>query len=99
MAEQTPLHNVSLEDLQTLIQGLIRSEFASISAEVQRVIGDDDLVSSGTACRILGVCRKVFKILESQGHFSVFHHLKERRYLRSELLDYRNKHRVGKVRN
>ena len=98
MANQTLLHNVSPDDLRSLLQDLVREEFSVISVEVQRVIGEDDLISSGSACRILGVCRKVFKVLEGQGHFTVFHHLKERRYLRGELLDYRNKYRAAKLR-
>lgn len=98
MANQTLLHNVSPEDLRSLLQDLVREEFSVISVEVQRVVGEDDLVSSGSACRILGVCRKVFKVLESQGHFTVFHHLKERRYLRGELLDYRNRYRAARQR-
>ncbi|MEO0687624.1 MAG: hypothetical protein AAFY76_21890, partial [Cyanobacteria bacterium J06649_11] len=61
------------------------------------VIGEDDLVSTGTACRILGVCAKVLRYLVNEGHFTVFNHLKEKRYRRGELLAFRNRHQVKLV--
>ncbi|MBK7870743.1 MAG: hypothetical protein IPJ74_08665 [Saprospiraceae bacterium] len=75
---------------------MIQAEFEEVNKEIQSVIGEDDLVSSGTACRLLGVCSKVLKILTDQGHFTVYYHLKERRYNRGELLEYRNKYRTPK---
>ena len=89
----SPYHGMTLRDM---IQELVRGEFTEINYELQRVIGEDDLVSTGTACRILGVCSKVLKVLAEQGHFTVFWHLKDRRYKRGELLDYRNSYRVNK---
>ncbi|MEO0683926.1 MAG: hypothetical protein AAFY76_02485 [Cyanobacteria bacterium J06649_11] len=76
---------------------MIREEFVSINKEVQAVIGEDDLVSTGTACRILGVCAKVLRYLVNEGHFTVFYHLKEKRYRRGELLEFRNQHKVKKL--
>ena len=86
------LHTTAPDELKEMIRNLIREEFALMNIELQRVMGDDDLVSTGSACRILGVCAKVLKVLVDDGHFTVFHHLKEKRYSRGELLDYRNKY-------
>lgn len=91
------IHQVTPEELQRIIKDLIRTEFFQVNKEIQQVIGEDDLVSTGTACRILGVCSKVFRILVQQGHFTVFHHLKERRFIRGELLEYRNRFRLEKI--
>lgn len=90
------MHSIDPNDLKKMIQELIRAEFENINCEIQRVIGEDDLVSTGTACRILGVCSKVFRILVQNGHFTVFHHLKERRFIRGEILEYRNRYRINK---
>lgn len=75
---------------------MIQEEFANVNEEVQRVIGEDDLVSTGTACRLLGVCSKVLLHLVREGHFTVFHHMKEKRYVRAELLTFRNQQRIRK---
>ena len=96
MANDIILQAMSRQDLEALLRDLVRTEFRTINEEIQRVIGEDDLVSTGTACRILGVCSKVLKVLAEQGHFTVFWHLKERRYVRGELLNYRNNHRTNK---
>ena len=96
MNNEIILQSLSRDDLREMIQELVRGEFKEINYELQRVIGEDDLVSTGTACRILGVCSKVLKVLAEQGHFTVFWHLKDRRYKRGELLDYRNRFRVNK---
>lgn len=81
-----------------MLRTLVRLEFEAMNKELQRVIGEDDLVSTGTACRILGMSSKMLKILVDHGQFTVYHHLKERRYNRGELLDYRNQYRVNKKR-
>ncbi|MEO0685090.1 MAG: hypothetical protein AAFY76_08620, partial [Cyanobacteria bacterium J06649_11] len=47
------LHSITPQQLRDLLRQMIREEFVSISNEVQEVIGEDDLVSTGTACRIL----------------------------------------------
>ena len=91
------IQQITPNELEILIKNLIRSEFVHINKEIQRVIGEDDLVSTGTACRILGVCSKVFRILVQQGEFTVFHHLKERRFIRGELLEYRDRYRLSKL--
>jgi len=96
MANDIILQAISTEDLEELLRTLVRAEFSSINEELQRIIGEDDLVSTGTACRILGVSTKVLKVLVDQGYFTVYHHLKERRYSRGELLDYRNRYRVNR---
>ena len=92
------LHSVTPTELQELLTKLIREEFEYMNEELQKVMGEDDLVSSGTACRLLGVCSKVLKYLVDEGHFSVFYRLRERRFKRSEVLQYRNKHMVNKRR-
>ena len=96
MQNEIILQSLSRDELRDMIQELVRREFTEINYELQRVVGEDDLVSTGTACRILGVCSKVLKVLAEQGHFTVFWHLKDRRYKRGELLDYRNKYRVNR---
>jgi hypothetical protein len=98
MTNDIILQAISTQDLEDLLRKLVRAEFEAMNEEIQRVMGEDDLVSTGTACRILGISTKVFKVLLDQGHFTVFYHLKERRYSRGELLDYRNKYRVNKKR-
>ena len=90
------IHSITPQELKEIIQELIQQEFEIINKEIQNVIGEDDLISTGTACRILGMCSKVFRILVQHGHFTVFHHLKERRFVRGEILEYRNKYRVNK---
>lgn len=92
------LQAISTEDLENLLRNLVRKEFETMNEELQRIIGEDDLVSTGTACRILGVSTKVLKVLVDQGYFTVYYHLKEKRYNRGELLDYRNRYRVNKKR-
>lgn len=90
------LHSIAPADLKEMLQEMIQAQFEEMNKEIQSVIGEDDLVSSGTACRLLGICSKVLKILTDQGHFTVYYHLKERRYNRGELLIYRNRHRASK---
>lgn len=92
------LQAISTKELEDMLRRLVRAEFDEMNVELQRVIGEDDLVSTGTACRILGVSSKVLKVLVDQGNFRVYFHLKERRYNRGDLLDYRNKYRVNKKR-
>ena len=98
MTNEIILQAISTEELEDLLRSLVRAEFQNMNMELQRIIGEDDLVSTGTACRILGMSNKVLKILVEQGHFTIYHHLKERRYNRGELLDYRNKFRVNRTR-
>lgn len=91
------MHGVAPEQLKEMMRSLIKEEFDQINIDMQRIIGEDDLVSTGSACRILGICAKVFRILVQDGHFTVFHHMKERRFIRAELLAYRNKFRKNKL--
>lgn len=98
MANEIILQSMSKQELEAMLRELVRTEFNMMNEEIQRVIGEDDLVSTGTACRILGVCAKVLRVLVDDGHFTVYWHLKERRYIRGELLDYRNQYRVNKKR-
>ncbi len=90
---------MSKEDLRDMIQELVRKEFETINREIQRVIGEDDLVSTGTACRILGISSKVLKVLIREGHFTVFTHIHDRRFSRGELLRYRNMYRINRTIN
>lgn len=92
------LHSITPAELKEMLRELVKEEFELMNQEVQRVIGEDDLVSTGTACRLLGVCSKQLRYLIQEGHFTVFHHLKERRYIRGELLDFRNKRRVSRLK-
>ena len=98
MTNDIILQAISTKDLENMLRALVRTEFETMNEELQRIIGEDDLVSTGTACRILGMSSKVLKILVDQGYFTVYYHMKERRYNRGELLDYRNRHRVHKKR-
>lgn len=90
------LHAVTPFELKEMLQEMIKEEFELINREVQRVMGEDDLVSTGTASRLLGVCPKVMRYLVQEGHFTVFHHMKERRFVRAELLEFRNKRRIDR---
>lgn len=92
------LHSVTPTELKEMLRSLVREEFELMNNEVQRVIGEDDLVSTGTACRLLGVCSKVMRHLIQEGHFTVFHHMKERRFVRAEILEFRNKNRVNRLK-
>ena len=90
------LHSITPHELKELLRTMIREEFEEMNKEVQRVIGEDDLVSTGTASRLLGVCPKVMRHLVSEGYFTVFHHMKERRYIRAEFLDFRNRRKISR---
>lgn len=98
MPAMITLHEITPEELRNMIRTLVQEEFDSINEELQKVIGEDDLVSTGTACRILGVCSKVLKVLTDEGKFSVYYHLKEKRYNRGELLEYRNRYLLKRKR-
>jgi len=55
MAEKITLHEMSPEELKQMLRLLVQEEFETVNEELQRIIGEDDLVSTGTACRLLGV--------------------------------------------
>ena len=88
------VHNITPDQLKSMLKTLVREELDNVNIELQRVMGEDDLVSSGTAARLLGVCAKVFRVLVKDGHFTVYYHLKEKRFSRGEILNYRNQYRV-----
>jgi DNA-binding transcriptional MerR regulator len=92
------LHSITPAELKKLLREMIQEEFQQVNNEIQRIIGEDDLVSTGTAARLLGVCPKVLRYLVNEGHFTVFHHMKERRYPRAELLEFRNKKKVNRLK-
>lgn len=96
MPEKITLHGFSPEELEDMLKSVVQKEFENMTDEIQRAMGEDDLVSTGTACRLLGVSPKILKVLVDQGKFSVYYHLKEKRYSRGELLEYRNKYRNRK---
>lgn len=98
MKNEIILQAISIKELEEIIRNLVRTEFESMNQEMQRVLGEDDLVSTGTACRILGMSTKVLKVLVDEGYFTVYYHMKEKRYCRGELLNYRNQYRVHKKR-
>ena len=87
------LHSMTPQELKEILREMIQEEFQIINYELQRVMGEDDLVSTGTACRLLGMSSKMLRYLLEEGHFTVFHHMKERRYIRAELLEFRNRKR------
>ena len=99
MKEMITVHGMTPKEFKTFIKETFQEEFDQMNVELQRAMGEDDLVSTGTACRILGVCSKVLKALVDQRKFSVFNHIKEKRYKRSELLDYRNKYMTQRKRS
>ncbi len=78
-------------ELQALLRVLIQEEFAKIQDVIQRALGEDDLIIKGSAFRLLGVNNKMFNYLLDEGHFTVYYHLKERRFNRGEILARRNK--------
>jgi GR25 family glycosyltransferase involved in LPS biosynthesis len=92
------LHSITPAELKIMLREMIKEEFQEINSEIQRVIGEDDLVSTGTASRLLGVCSKSFRYLVDEGYFTVYHHMKERRFPRAELLEFRNKKRVSRLK-
>ena len=98
MPEKITLHEITPVELKAMLQELVQEEFDSMNEELQRVIGEDDLVSTGTACRLLGMSVKSLKILTDRGEFSVYYHLKEKRFNRGELLDYRNRYLTKRKR-
>ena len=98
MAAKITIHEMSPEELNNLIQKTVKNEFEHMSNEFQKAFGEDDLISIGTACRLLGMSKKYFNILVDRGQFTVYHHMKERRFKRGEILEYRNKHKTNKKR-
>lgn len=90
------LHNISPEQLRAMLEELVRKETERMLSELQVVMGEDDLISTGTASRLLGVCTKKFRVLAELGYFTVYYHLKERRFSRGEILAYRDQHKVSK---
>ena len=93
------LHSINQEEFEELVTKIFREQFVSMNKELQMVLGEDDLISSGTACRLLGVSTKVLKYLIDEGYFTVFYHLRERRFRRADILEYRNKYRAEKRRH
>ncbi len=98
MPEKITLHEITPVELKTMLRELVQKEFDHMNEDLQRVIGEDDLVSTGTACRLLGVSVKSLKILTDRREFGVYHHLKEKRFNRGELLDYRNRYLTKRKR-
>ena len=98
MPERITLHEITPVELKSMLRELVQEEFDNMNEELQRVIGEDDLVSTGTACRLLGMSVKSLKILTDRGEFSVYYHLKEKRFNRGELLDYRNRYLTKRKR-
>lgn len=92
------LLNFTPEEHKAMMKELIQEEIEELFVRLQLVFGDDDLISSGRAASLLGMCSKVFRILVQEGHFTVYYHLKERRFSRGEILNYRNKTKAVKRR-
>jgi DNA-binding transcriptional ArsR family regulator len=98
MPETITLHGITPKELRKQLREVMQEEFDLMFEELQRAMGEDDLVSTGTARRLLGVSDKTLKALTDMRHFTVYHHLKEKRFNRGELLDYRSKHMVKRKR-
>jgi len=98
MSERITLHGISPEEFEGMLRKTVQEEFEHVNDEIQRVVGEDDLVSTGTACRLLGISAKSLKKLTDEGAFSVYYHLKEKRFNRGELLDFRNQFRSPRKR-
>lgn len=98
MPERITLHEITPVELKSMLRELVQEEFDNMNEELQRVIGEDDLVSTGTACRLLGVSVKSLKILTDREEFRVYGHLKEKRFNRGDLLDYRNRYLTKRKR-
>ena len=98
MPETITLHEVTPVELKNMLREIIQEEFDNMFVELQKVMGDDDLVSTGSACRLLGMSVKSLKVLSDLGRFSVYYHMKEKRFNRGELLEYREDHKVARKR-
>lgn len=96
MPEKITLHGFTPDELKKMLKEVVQEEFEVMNEELQRVMGEDDMVSTGTACRLLGVCSKILKVLVDQKKITAFYHLKEKRYSRGQILEYRNKYRDRK---
>ena len=46
MTNEIILQSLSKEELRDMVQEMVRTEFQIINREIQRVIGEDDLVST-----------------------------------------------------
>ncbi|MEM8527635.1 MAG: hypothetical protein AAGG68_23540 [Bacteroidota bacterium] len=93
------LHNVTPEQHKAMMQKMIREEIERMFLELQTIMGDDDLISTGRAASLLGLCNKSFRLLANTEHFTVYQHLKERRFSRGEILEYRNQYKSKKRRS
>jgi len=98
MPERITLHEITPVELRSMLRELVQEEFDHMNEELQRAMGEDDLVSTGTACRLLGMSSKSLKVLTDRGAFSVYHHMKEKRFNRGEILDYRNRYLMKRKR-
>ena len=98
MAEKITLHEMTPHELKDMLQDMMKEEFDIITNKLQTMVGEDDLISSGRACRMLGMSYKTLKILTDQGTFSVYHHMKERRYNRGEIIEYRDRYLTKRKR-
>ena len=92
------LQSMNPEELKALIREIIDEGIQDVSEQLERSFGEDDLISSGSARRILGVSDKYFRILIKDGLFTCYTHLKERRFCRGEILEFRNKYKIKKRR-
>ena len=90
------IHNVTPEQHKAMMQEMIREEMERMFLELQTILADDDLISTGRAASLLGLCNKSFRVLASTKHFTVYQHLKERRFSRGEILEYRNQYKSRK---
>lgn len=98
MPEKITLHEMTPDEFKNIIDEAIQDKFDEICEELQKVMGEDDLISTGTVARLLGICNKNVKILADRGEITVYNHIKERRYNRAEILEYRDRHKTRRKR-
>ena len=48
------VHSISPVELEELLTRVLQKELEHQNEQLQMAMGDDDLISSGTACRLLG---------------------------------------------
>lgn len=98
MPEKITLHEITPAEFKSMLREMIKEEFDYIFVELQKAMGEDDLIGTGSASRLLGMCTKSLKILSDRGEFSVYYHMKEKRFNRGELLKYREDHKIARKR-
>jgi hypothetical protein len=98
MPEKITLHGMTPDEFRKLLEEIMEDKFEEMYLELQKAMGDDDLISTGTVARLLGICNKNVKVLVDRREISFYDHIKERRYNRAEILEYRDRHKTRRKR-